>query len=286
MPAQETFGDLLRHWRRLRKISQLDLAIQAEVSARHISFVETGRTMPSSAMVLRLANHLNVPLRERNRLLVAAGHAPVFRHSPLKDPEFGQVRDALERILKAHEPYPAVALDRRWNILLANSALAIFLDGVDPSLLQPPVNMMRLGFHPGGLARRIRNLSEVRGHLLPRLGRQAGNSGDPELASLHEELLAYGPNGDTPTPDPADIALTIRIQHAGTELCFINTITTFGAAFDVALEEIAIETYLPADEQTARYCGKLDRPLGFAIDWLDPAPTERGSARSGRLLQS
>jgi len=262
MPTQETFGDLLRHWRRLRKLSQLDLAIEAGTSARHISFVETGRTKPSSAMVLRLANRLDVPLRERNRLLVAAGYAPAFRHSPLKDPEFARVRDALERILQAHEPYPAVALDRRWNILLANSALAVFLDGVDPSLLRPPVNMMRLGLHPGGLARRIRNLPEVRAHLLPRLARQAGNRGDPELASLYEELLAFGPNGEAPMPDPADIALTIRVQHAGTDLCFINTITTFGVAFDVALEEIAIETYLPADEKTARYCGVVRRWSG------------------------
>jgi transcriptional regulator with XRE-family HTH domain len=255
MPAQETFGELLRHWRRLRRLSQLDLAVRAGVSARHVSFVETGRTIPSGAMVLRLADHLDVPLRERNRLLLAAGHAPVFRHSPLGDPDFDRVRDALKRILHAHEPYPAVALDRRWNILLANSALALFLNGVDPSLLRPPVNMMRLGLHPGGLAPRIRNLAEVRGHLLPRLGRQAANSGDPQLARLHEELLAYGPNGDTPIPDPADIALTIRVDHEGTDLCFVNTITTFGAAFDVSLEEIAVETYLPADEDTARYCG-------------------------------
>ncbi|MEJ3749808.1 helix-turn-helix transcriptional regulator [Actinomycetes bacterium KLBMP 9797] len=281
MPVQETFGDLLRHWRRLRGLSQLDLAVQAGVSARHVSFVETGRTIPSSAMVLRLADHLSVPLRERNRLLVAASHAPAFRDSPLKDPEFGRVREALERILKAHEPYPAVALDRRWNIVLANSALAVLLDGVDRSLLRPPVNMMRLGLHPGGLARRIRNLAEVRGHLLPRLGRQAANSGDPELASLHKELLAYGPNGDTPAPDPADIALTIRVQHAGADLCFINTITTFGVAFDVALEEIAIETYLPGDERTARHCRELHRPPGFAMDWLaDLRPVRRIDALS------
>jgi transcriptional regulator with XRE-family HTH domain len=267
MPARETFGDLLRQWRRLRQLSQLDLALRAEVSARHISFVETGRTMPSSAMVLRLADHLDVPLREQNRLLVAAGHAPAFRHSPQADPSFGRVRAALERILRAHQPYPAVALDPRWNILLANSAHAIFLDGVDPGLLRPPVNMMRLGLHPDGLARRIRNLPEVRGYLLPRLARQASNSGDPELAALHEELLAYGPAGDAPAPDPADIALTIRIEHAGDELCFINTVTTFGAAFDVALAEIAVETYLPADEWTARRCGELgDRanPLNSA----------------------
>lgn len=268
MPAQETFGELFRHWRRLRQLSQLDLALRAEVSARHISFVETGRTTPSSAMVLRLAGHLDVPLRERNRLLVAAGHAPAFRHSPLAEPSFGRVRAALERILRAHEPYPAVALDRHWNILLANSAFAVFLDGADPSLLRPPVNMMRLGFHPDGLAGRIRNLPEVRAHLLPRLARQASTSGDPELAALHAELLAYGPAGDPPVPDPADIAVTIRIAHAGTELSFINTVTTFGAAFDVALEEIAVETYLPADEHTTRLCREFDR--------LRPAETRQG----------
>ncbi|WP_231928810.1 helix-turn-helix domain-containing protein [Micromonospora echinaurantiaca] len=259
MPTEETVGQLLRRWRLSRTLSQLDLAIQADVSARHISFVETGRTIPSSAMVLRLAEHLNVPLRERNRLLVAAGHAPVYRERTPGDPDFDRVREALGRILRAHEPYPAIALDRRWNVLIANAAFDILLEGVDSELLQPPINMMRLGFHPRGLAPRIRNLAQVRAHLLPRLGRQAAHTGDPHLIALHEELLAYGQDEQPPGPDPADIALPIQLDHHGTELCMINTVTTFGAAFDLALEEVTIETYLPANETTARHYRHLGR---------------------------
>jgi transcriptional regulator with XRE-family HTH domain len=259
VPTEETAGQLLRSWRLLRNLSQLDLAIQADVSARHISFVETGRTIPSSAMVLRLAEYLNVPLRERNRLLVAAGHAPVYRERTPDDPDFDRVREALGRILRAHEPYPAIALDRRWNILIANAAFDVLAEGADPELLHPPVNMMRLGFHPNGLAPRMRNLAQVRAHLLPRLGRQAAHTGDPHLIALHEELLAYGQDEHPPPPDPADIALPIRLDHRGAELCFINTVTTFGAAFDLTLEEVTIETYLPANDATARHCHHLGR---------------------------
>jgi transcriptional regulator with XRE-family HTH domain len=248
-------GELLREWRHRGKLSQLDLAIQAEVSARHVSFVETGRTVPSSAMVLHLAEHLGVPLRERNRLLVAAGHAPVVRERPLEDPHLAPARDILEQVLRGHEPYPALAVDRRWNLLSANAAIDVFLDGVDAALLRPPVNMMRLGLHPGGFAPRLRNLAQVRAYLLPRLARQAARSGDQELSALHEELLAYGPDGDAPPPGPADIALPIRLRHRGADLCFVNTITTFGAAFDITLDEIAVEAYFPADAETARFFG-------------------------------
>ncbi|GAA1527219.1 helix-turn-helix transcriptional regulator [Actinomadura kijaniata] len=253
MMEDRPVGDLLREWRHRRGLSQLDLAIQADVSARHVSFVETGRTIPSSAMVLRLAEHLGVPLRERNRLLVAAGHAPVVRERPLEDPDLASARDALEQILRGHEPYPALAVDRRWNLLSANAAIDVFLEDVEPSLLEPPVNMMRLGLHPDGFAPRLRNLDQVRAHLLPRLARQVAGSGDPELSALYEELLSYGPEDDPPPPDPADIALPLRIRHRGAELCFINTVTTFGAAFDVTLEEIAVEAYFPADDATARF---------------------------------
>ncbi|WP_342775005.1 helix-turn-helix domain-containing protein [Nonomuraea diastatica] len=244
---------MLREWRHRRGLSQLDLAIQAEVSARHVSFVETGRTIPSSAMVLRLAEHLSVPLRERNRLLIAAGHAPVIRERPLDDPHLASARDVLVQILRGHEPYPALAVDRRWNLLFANTAIDVFLEGVDASLLQPPVNMMRLGLHPGGFAPRLRNLGQVRAYLLPRLARQVAQTGDPELSVLYEELLSYGPEGDPVSLDPADIALPIRIRHRGAELCFINSVTTFGAAFDVTLEEIAVEAYFPADDDTAHF---------------------------------
>lgn len=253
MTEDRPVGQLLREWRHRRKLSQLDLAIQANVSARHVSFVETGRTVPSSDMVLHLAVHLAVPLRERNRLLVAAGHAPLYRQRPLADPDMARTRQALHQFVDAHEPYPALAVDRRWNLVLANNAIDVFLDGVDPSLLRPPINMMRLGLHPNGLAPRITNLTQVRGYLLPRLARQATNTGDPELNALYEELITYSPEDKGPPPDPADIAMPIRIQHQGTELCFINAITTFGAAFDITLEEIAVETYLPANTETTNY---------------------------------
>jgi len=245
-------GELLREWRRRRKLSQLELAIQADVSPRHVSFVETGRTIPSSAMVLHLAERLAVPLRERNRLLVAAGHAPMYGQRPLDDPDMDRVRAALEQFVQAHSPYPALAVDRRWNLILANDALDVFLEGADPALLEPPINMMRLGLHPDGMAPRIQNLAQVRGFLLPRLARQAAASGDAELHRLYDELSAYGPIDNTP-PDPADIALTIRIRHRGTTLSFLNAITTFGTAFDITLEEIAVETYLPADPATTEF---------------------------------
>jgi hypothetical protein len=187
---------------------------------------------------------LDVPLRERNRLLVAAGHAPAFREST-GQPEDEQVHKALQRILQVYEPYPAVAVDHRWNVLLANRAFEMVAG-------KNTTNLMRFGL----LEAPVTNLAEVRAHLLPRLRRQAARSGDPELHALYEELRQ--PHDDeAPTPNPADIALPIRLLHQGRELTFINTITTFGAAFDVALEDVAVETYLPADEETARYCASL-----------------------------
>ncbi|MEW9552651.1 helix-turn-helix domain-containing protein [Nonomuraea sp. NPDC050783] len=257
-------GELLRAWRHARGLSQLDLALQAGVSARHVSFVETGRTIPSSAMVLHLAEHLGVPLRERNRLLTAAGHAPVFRERPLQDPDLAGARAVLGQVLRAHEPYPALVVDRRWNVVLANAGLEVFLEGVDAALLGPPLNMMRLGLHPGGLAPRLLNLAQVRAFLLPRLARQAARAGDPELHALHEELQAYGGAGregerEMPVPDPADVALPIRIRHRGAELSLITTVTTFGAAFDLTLDEIAVELYYPADEATARHFRPVPR---------------------------
>ncbi len=253
MTSDRTIGELLREWRHRSRLSQLDLAIQAEVSPRHISFVETGRTIPSSAMVLHLAEQLRVPLRERNRLLVAAGHAPVFREHPLHDPDLARVRETVQQVLLGHEPYPALAVDRRWNLLSANSAVDVFLQGADPALLKPPINMMRVGLHPDGLAPRLRNLEQVRGYLLPRLAHQAARTGDPHLHALYEELAEFGPAHEPPPPDPTDIALPIRIAHRGTELCLVNTVTTFGAAFDITLDEIAIEAYFPADLATRRF---------------------------------
>jgi transcriptional regulator with XRE-family HTH domain len=255
MHMDQPIGELLRGWRHRRGLTQLDLALQTDVSARHVSFVETGRTIPSRSMVLRLAEQLDVPLRGRNRLLLAAGYAPIYPERSLDDPDLGKAYEALRRILRGHEPYPAMALDHRWNLLLANDAMNVFLDDVDPALLEPPVNMMRLGLHPDGFAPRVRNLAQVRGFLLPRLARQVARAGDPELSALYEELLTYGDDGEAPLPDPADIALPVRITHRGDELCFFSTITTFGAAFDITLEGVAVEAYFPADDETTRLVG-------------------------------
>ncbi|MBB4932980.1 transcriptional regulator with XRE-family HTH domain [Lipingzhangella halophila] len=266
MAQDQPVGALLREWRKHRGLSQLDLAIQAEVSTRHVSFVETGRTLPSRSMVLHLAKHLRVPLRQRNRLLVAAGYAPVYQERPLDGPDLAMARETIQQVLHGHEPYPALALDRRWNILLSNAAAGVFLEGADPALLGPPVNMMLLGLHPDGLAPRLLNLPEIRGYLLPRLAQQVHRSGDPDLSQLYEELLSYGPPVEPADPDPAAVALTIRIDHHGTELRLFSTVTTFGTAFDITLSEIAMESYFPADEATAAFLrARRETALGTAV---------------------
>ncbi|MBC6458830.1 helix-turn-helix transcriptional regulator [Actinomadura sp. HBU206391] len=253
-------GELFRDWRRRRRLSQLDLANEAGVSSRHVSFVETGRTVPSRRMVLHLAEHLGVPLRERNRLLVAAGYAPVYQERPFDGPDMAAARQAVERIVRGHEPYPALAVDRHWNLVLANSAAEVFLHGVDPGLLEPPVNMMRLGLHPRGFASRVINLPEVRAFLLTRLARQVQMTGDARMAALLDELLSYGPGAASPEqvlpeeqvpPGEHEVALPIRIRDGGRELSFFSAITTFGTALDITLAEIAIEAYFPADSATA-----------------------------------
>ncbi|MBF6469423.1 helix-turn-helix transcriptional regulator [Nocardia beijingensis] len=260
MNGDRPVGELLREWRHRRKLSQLDLAIRADVSARHLSFVETGRTMPSRSMVLHLADQLDIPLRERNRVLIAAGHAPEYRRRDWTDPALRRARKAVQRVLHLHEPYPALAVDQRWNLVQANDCVAVFFDGVDPALLEPPINMMRLGLHPGGFASRLRNLEQVRAFLLPRLARQAMATGDPQLAALYEELRSYGAASGADS-DPVDITLPVRLRHRDADLTFFSTITTFGAAFDLTLDEIAVEAYFPADDKTAAYLrdSALDR---------------------------
>jgi transcriptional regulator with XRE-family HTH domain len=246
-------GGLLREWRRRRRLSQLDLALEAEISTRHLSFVETGRAKPSAEMVLRLAEHLDVPLRERNELLLAAGYAPAFGSRDLDEPVMDSVRDALERLLAGHEPYPALAVDRHWGMIAANRAVALLTEGVAAELLEPPVNVLRLALHPGGLAPRIANFAQWRAHLLDRLGRQAVRSGDPALAALHDELAAYPAGGRAPSidPDAAEIAVPLRIRHGAHELTFISTVTTFGTAVDITVSELSIESFFPADAATA-----------------------------------
>src|SRR6201997_3369010 len=244
-------GDHLREWRQRRHLSQLDLAVDAEVSARHLSFVETGRSAPSREMVLRLAERLDVPLRERNVLLVAAGFAPAFPQRSLDDPMLKSARDAIDLVLKAHEPNPALAYDRHWNLVSSNRMVAPLLAGIPAWLLAPPLNILRLAFHPEGLAPRTVNLAEWSGHLLARLHRQSEATADPELLRLYRELKAY-PIPARSGPPPADnVAIPFKMRDDGCVLSFISTTMVFGTPVDITLSELALETFFPADDLTA-----------------------------------
>jgi transcriptional regulator with XRE-family HTH domain len=253
--AVRPVGNLVREWRQRRRLSQLELALEADISARHLSFVETGRSRPSRDMVLHLAELLDVPLRERNMLLLAAGYAPAFRERPLADPALENARRAVDLVLAGHEPYPAIAVDRHWYLLASNRAVAPMLINVAASLMQPPINVLRLSLHPEGLAPRIVNLAEWRAHLLARLRRQVEVSGDPILADLLRELREYplptdiGPAEDQGA-DPS-VVVTLRLTTAAGTLAFISTTTVFGTPVDITLSELALETFFPADPSTA-----------------------------------
>ncbi|MGF1594098.1 MAG: helix-turn-helix domain-containing protein [Kiloniellaceae bacterium] len=250
-------GALLRDWRRRRRLSQLDLALGAEVSQRHLSFVESGRAAPSRDMVLRLAEQLAVPLRERNALLVAAGYAPVYRERKMDDPDLAAGRRAVELILAGHEPHPALAVDRHWQLVFANRAVAPLLAGADESLLAPPVNVLRLSLHPSGLAARIANFREWRAHVLERLARQIEASADAVLIELLEELKGYPlPPGAKPYRPAAEdplggVAVPLELRTESGVLRFLSSTTVFGTALDISLSELAIETFFPADTETA-----------------------------------
>ena len=256
-------GPLLRAWRERRRVSQLELALRADSSARHISFVETGRSRPSEEMVLRLAEHLDVPVRERNSLLLAAGYAPHYPETPLDDPALDALREGLERLIQCYEPYPALVVDAVYDVVAANRGITMLLDGVPESLLQPPLNAMRLTLHPEGMAPRIRNLGEWRGHLLAQMERQIALHRSEPLRALYEEVAAY------PVPEVADdgdeqgssvpyFALPMRIEHEGRVLSFVSSISTFNTPMDVTVSELAIETFLPADPATAKFLHALD----------------------------
>ena len=249
-PAQ--VGPLLRAWRDRRRLSQLALANQAGISARHVSFLETGRSQPSRDMVLRLAEELDVPLRERNDVLLAAGYAPVYEERPLSDPMRGPVREAIEQVLKGHNPYPALVLDSGWNIIDSNSSFAIFTEGAAPELLEPPVNTLRLVLHPEGLAPRILNLGVWRAKLLHRLRRQVAT--DAALRPFYEELLGYPchqAEPDVDLPGAGDFCMPLQLRHGDEELSFFSTYATFGTPRDITVAELIIESFFPADPPTA-----------------------------------
>jgi transcriptional regulator with XRE-family HTH domain len=252
MEAARPVGDLLREWRRHRRLSQLDLATGAQISTRHLSFVESGRANPSREMILHLAEHLDIPLRERNALLVAAGFAPAFRERTLDDPALASARATIDLLLQGLEPYPALAVDRYWQLVASNAATLRLLDGVAPGLLAPPVNVLRLSLHPAGLAPRIGNLGQWRAHLLHRLRQQIDASHDPQLIALLRELQALpAPAGCLDIDAPSSIAVPLQLEVGGHVLSLLSTTTVFGTPVDITLAELALEAFVPADAQTA-----------------------------------
>lgn len=261
-------GPLLRGWRERRRVSQLELALRADSSARHISFVETGRSRPSEEMVLRLAEHLDVPVRERNALLLAAGYAPRYAETPVDAPALGALREGIDRLLRGYEPYPALVVDGAYTVVAANSGITMLLDGVPDHLLTGPLNAMRLTLHPEGLAPRIRNLPEWRGHLLEQMERQIALARSDSLRRLYDEVAAYPlperADGDRDDPGPGGtsapypyFALPLRIEHRGRVLSFVSSISTFNTPLDVTVAELAIETFLPADAETVAHLREL-----------------------------
>jgi transcriptional regulator with XRE-family HTH domain len=251
-------GDLLREWRQRRRLSQLDLSLEAEISSRHLSFLETGRSRPSREMVLNLAEHLDIPLRDRNILLQAAGYAPVFPERPLDDPALQVARLAIDQVLTGHEPYPAVGVERHWTLVAANSATQRLLADVDAELLRPPVNVLRLSLHPRGLAPRTVNLGEWREHLLARLRRQVEISADPVLVRLLRELREYPAPADAHgVYDTNSVVVPFRLATETGVLAFFSTTTVFGTPVDITLSELAVEAFFPADQQTAEALRRL-----------------------------
>ncbi|MFE7241658.1 helix-turn-helix domain-containing protein [Streptomyces sp. NPDC057580] len=257
-------GPLLRSWREQRRLSQLELALRADSSARHISFIETGRSRPSEEMVLRLAEHLDVPVRERNALLVMAGYAPRYTETALDDPAMGALREGMEQLLQGYDPYPALVVDGTYNVVAANRGIALLLEGVAGHLLAPPLNAMRLTLHPEGLAPRIRNLREWRADLLAQMERQIALARSAELRELYEEVAAYpvpesadGHDEPAGAPSALSFALPMVVEHDGRVLSFVSSIATFNTPMDVTVAELAIETFLPADQETATYLRSL-----------------------------
>jgi transcriptional regulator with XRE-family HTH domain len=249
--ASGDVGSLLREWRERRRLTQLEVALDAGVSARHLSFVETGRSKPGRDVLLGISERLAIPYRERNEILLAAGYAPAFPERRLDDPGLTPARAALERILTAHEPYPAIVFDRAWNLVTANAAASalVALTEVDPSLLEPPVNVMRLGFHPRGLAPHVINLGHWRAHFVGRLEQQVALTADPGLTELLDELLGYPVPEDD--PEPTEVLGPARIRApGGGEWSFFGMFASFDTPFEVTTSELALELLFPADETT------------------------------------
>lgn len=262
-PPEQPVGELLRSWRERRRLSQLDLDASGVVSARHLSALETGRSRPTSRMILHLSEHLDVPLRERNRLLLAGGYAPAYPESTLDAPGMSAVHEAIELVLDGLRPTPALVIDRHWDLVAANAGLAPLLDGLSPELLEPPINVLRLALHPDGLAGRTANLVEWRAHLLGRLAREVDASGDPALAALLDELVDLpAPAGAAPGAPrwPGQVVVPLVLRHGDVLLRFMSTTTVFGTPQDVTVDELAIEAFFPADAATAAALAAVAAP--------------------------
>jgi transcriptional regulator with XRE-family HTH domain len=263
--SANSIGALLRTWRERRRLSQLELAGAADISARHMSFLETGRSVPSRAMLLRLAERLEIPLRERNALLLSAGYAPMYAERRLEDPALEQARKAIHLVIEGHRPYPALAIDRHWTLVASNSMLNVLLGGIDPRLLQPPVNVLRLGLHPQGVAPRVVNYTQWRAHTLMRLRQQIAATAGPVLIELLAELESY-PLVSTPEKEPKDdgvdyggVVVPFRLRTDYGVLSFFGTTTVFGTPLDITLAELAIESFFPADPRTAEILARVGR---------------------------
>ena len=251
-PQTRPIGDLLREWRQHRRLSHLSLSLDAGISTKHLSFMETGRSRPSRDMLLHLADLLGVPLRERNTLLQAAGFAALYPQHALSDPEMQAARQAMETILAAHDPYPALAIDRHWTLVSANQATQRLLAAtIAPALLEPPVNVLRASLHPDGLAPHIVNLPVWRGHILARLRQQIAATADPVLSDLLQELAAYPGGTDHPAPTESGLVIPLQLRLGEHVLSLFGTVTVFGTPVDITLAELALEAFYPADEATA-----------------------------------
>jgi transcriptional regulator with XRE-family HTH domain len=260
--TQTTVGGLIRDWRQRRRYSQLDLACLANISARHLSFMETGRAQPSRQMLLLLAEHLDIPLRQRNEMLLCAGYAPHYAEHALNDAPLHEAQSAITALLTAHEPFPAMAVDGHWNLVHANRSLSLLLADVAPELLTAPVNVLRLGLHPQGLAARILNFSEWRAHLLQRLRRQYEQTADPWLLALYDELVAYPTPDGTPHLPRVNHTIAVPLQLDTNEgvLSLLSATMTFGTPLEVALSELVLEIFLPANAGSAAILRNLAMP--------------------------
>lgn len=248
-PTPRHAGDHIRAWRQRRRMSQLDLALDADISTRHLSFIETGRAQPSRRMILALAEQLQMPMRERNLALMAGGFAPQFPERELAAPEMRGAREVIDVVLSGHLPYPAIAVDRRWDILASNRALPKIYEGVADALLAAPVNALRLSLHPDGLGPRVINLAEWRAHVLARLRAEVALRADADLAELLAELQGYGPAGTPDHPDPGPL-IPFRLMTGAGVLSFLTTVMVFEAPLEVGLSELRIECFFPADRET------------------------------------